>query len=119
MPYREVATKELAKLLGILSNPYRIRIVEELRSGELKVGELKEKLGLRGATVSQHLSLLKAHKIIAERREGRNVYYHVNNPDLALWLADGLTFVMPEAKESRKVRSALKAAKELWLKDDH
>ena len=118
MPYRKLATKELAKLLGVLSNPYRIMIVEELRNGELKVGELKEKLGLRGATVSQHLSLLRAHQIIAERRDGRNVYYHINNPSLASWLAEGLTFVMPEAKETRKVRSALKAAKEHWTKED-
>lgn len=118
MPYRKLATERLSKLLGVLSNPYRIRIVEELREGELKVGEIQERVGLRPATVSQHLSVLRAHLIIAERREGRNVYYHVNNPELAVWLADGLSFVMPEAKESRKVRSALKAAKELWMSEE-
>lgn len=118
MPYRQVATKQLAKLLGVLSNPYRIRILEELREGELRVGEIQERVGLRPATVSQHLAVLRAHQIIAERREGRNVYYHINNPDLALWLADGLNFVIPEARESRKVRSAIKAARELWMSED-
>lgn len=118
MPYRQVATKQLAKLLSVLSNPYRIRIIEELRSGELKVGEIQERIGLRSATVSQHLAVLRAHQIIAERREGRNVFYHANNPELAVWLADGLSFVIPEAHESRKVRSAIKAARELWLNED-
>jgi len=118
MPYRKVATRELAKLLGVLSNPYRIRILEELRAGELRVGEIQEKVELRPATVSQHLAVLRAHQVISERREGRNVYYHLNNPELAHWLADGLNFVIPEAKESRKVRSAIKAAKELWLGDE-
>ena len=118
MPYRKVATNELAKLLGVLSNPYRIRILEELRDGELRVGEIQERIGLRSATVSQHLGVLRAHQIIAERREGRNVYYHINNPDLAIWLADGLEYVIPAAHESRKVRSAIKQAKELWLNEE-
>lgn len=118
MPYRKVATTELAKLLGVLSNPYRIRIVEELRNGELRVGEIQERLDLRSATVSQHLGVLRAHQIIAERREGRNVYYHVNNPDLATWLADGLEFVVPAAYDSRKVKSAIKQARELWSSSD-
>jgi len=117
MPYKKLATAELAKLLGVLSNPYRIRIVEELRNGEINVGELQKRLELRSATVSQHLAVLRAHQIIAERREGRMVYYHMNNPELAHWLADGLDFVMPEASESRKVRNALKAAKQLWLNE--
>ena len=118
MPFRKLASMELAKLLGVLSNAYRIRIVEELGDGELRVGEIQERLELRSATVSQHLSVLKAHHIIAERREGRAVYYHVVNPELASWLADGLGFVIQEAKDTRKVRSAIKAAQELWSKDE-
>lgn len=118
MPYRNLATAELAKLFGVLSNKYRIRILEELREGELKVGEIQERVGIRPATVSQHLSLLKAHQIVSERRDGRNVYYQLNNPDLALWIADGLDYVIPESKESRKKRSAIRAAQELWLSEE-
>ncbi len=34
MPHRVLVTKELAELLGVLSHPHRIRIVEELRDGD-------------------------------------------------------------------------------------
>ena len=71
MPERTLVTKELAQLLGVLSHPHRIRIVEELRAGECDVKSLQELLGISHAGVSQHLALLRAHRLVEERREGR------------------------------------------------
>lgn len=118
MPFKKLATAELAKLLTVLSNQCRITILQELREGELRVGEIQERTGLRPPTVSQHLSLLKAHQLISERKEGRNVYYCLKNPELALWIASGLDFVVPETKESRKKRTAIRLAQDLWLSEE-
>jgi DNA-binding transcriptional ArsR family regulator len=93
MPEREVVSRELGTLLGVLSHPHRIRIVEELRDGERDVQTLQRRLGIRQAGVSQHLSLLRAHRIVVERREGRHVYYHLVHPQIASWLMVGLQFV--------------------------
>ena len=109
---------DASRLLKALANEQRLLIVCLLASGEHSVTELNDRLDLSQSALSQHLAVLRAHQVISERREGRNVYYHLNNPELAHWLADGLNFVIPEAKESRKVRSAIKAAKELWLGDE-
>ena len=118
MPFRKLATAELAKLLGVLSNQCRITILQELREGELRVSEIQERTGMRPPTVSQHLSLLKAHQLISERRDGRNVYYTLKNPDLSLWIAGGLDFIIPESKESRRKRTAIRATQDLWLSEE-
>jgi len=114
MPERALISKELAVLLGVLAHPHRIRIIEELRSGELDVNTLQAELNVSHSRVSQHLSLLKAHRLVVERREGRHVYYHLQQPDLAAWLLQGLQFIAADLAHTAEVRSALEKARERW-----
>ena len=80
-------------MMGVLAHPERIWLVEELHGGERDVASLQVTLGVAQAKVSRHLAVLRAHRIVTERRDGRHVYYRLNHPDLATWVADGLTFV--------------------------
>ena len=114
MPDRAFATKELAKLLGVLGHPERIRIVEELRGGELDVNSLQKLLGVAHSRVSQNLGILRSHRIVSERREGRHVFYRLLQPRLATWLRDGLSFLEREAELNDEIRSALGRAREQW-----
>jgi ArsR family transcriptional regulator len=65
-----------------LSNPTRIAIVELLREGELSAGQLIEKLEIEQANASQHLSVLRAKKIVVSRRVGNQVYYSIRDQAL-------------------------------------
>jgi len=114
MPSRAVVSKELAKLLGVLSHPHRIRIVEELRDGERDVNSLQSVLGVSHSGVSQHLSLLRSHRLVEERREGRHVFYHLSQPNLARWLTDGLEFLQGSAAHVTELHDAVEATKTLW-----
>lgn len=66
-----------AELFGVLSVPTRLRIVCALRDGEQNVGALCERLGVSQPSVSQHLSTLYRHGIVARRRSGALVYYRL------------------------------------------
>lgn len=68
VPYRAIVTKELAELFGVLSHPHSIRIIEELRAGEKDVGTLAQVLNIHSSSVSQHLAVMRAHRLIVERR---------------------------------------------------
>jgi len=114
MPSRQVVAKEMAKIFGILAHPDRIRMVEELRVGEKDVSTLAKILGLETPRVSQHLRLLRMHNIVIERREGRRHFYHLNNPDMAAWVLQGLTFL--EQNMAGVTKSNIKAARRLWSK---
>ena len=112
MPDRKVVAKELADIFKIVANPDRIRIIEELRSGEKDVNTLVDSLELPGPRVSQHLSLMRAHRIVEERREGRCHYYHLTQPDMANWIIEGLDFVEGRLNSVSKV--SITKARELW-----
>lgn len=69
-----------AEICKTLSNPTRLEILNVLRKGEITAGKLAKKLGVRKANLSQHLAVLRQHKILASRKDGRNIYYRVSNP---------------------------------------
>lgn len=114
MPFRKIVLKELSDLLKSLAHPHRLQIVEELGVGEMDVNTLQETLGISHSNVSQHLAILRAHRIVAERREGRSVFYHLKHPELAVWLLGALKFVEEEQSNASEIRQAIDSARELW-----
>ena len=112
MPQRQLVAKELSEIFKILAHPDRIRIIEELRIDEKDVNTLVETLELPGPRVSQHLSLMRAHRIVEERRDGRHHFYHLTQPEIANWIIEGLNFV--EGRMSGVSKSAIKSARQLW-----
>ncbi len=114
MPDRAVVCVELAKLFGVLSHPVRIRILEELKAEDLTVGSLKDILGINHAAVSQQLAVLRSHHLVVERREGRNVFYHLRNAELAKWIMGGTFFILPDASEVEKMMSAVQTVLTVW-----
>jgi DNA-binding transcriptional ArsR family regulator len=114
MPHRVLVTKQLGTLLGVLSHPHRLRIIEELGQGEQDVNALQALLGISHSGVSQHLSLLRAHHVVEERREGRRVIYSLVRPLLAAWLVDGLHFIRPEPEALKGLEAAVSKARAEW-----
>ncbi len=113
MPHRVLVTRELAELLAVLGHPHRIRIIEELRDGECDVKSLRDTLGISHSGVSQHLMLLRAHRIVSERREGRHVFYRLRHPEMASWLLDATGFLEPDS-EAQELREAIRKTRLAW-----
>ena len=114
MPYRLLAARELAEFLRALAHPRRIQILEELRAGERDVASLAEATTLAHASVSQHLMVLRAHRVVGERREGRRVFYRLRSEALADWLVRGMDYLPPMDRQTDEVRKAIKKAKAKW-----
>jgi len=112
MPDRKVVAKELADIFKITANPDRIRMIEELRYGEKDVNTLQEVLELPGPRVSQHLALMRAHRIVEERRDGRHHYYHLTQPEIADWIVEGLNFL--EGRMAGVSKAAITKARKKW-----
>jgi DNA-binding transcriptional ArsR family regulator len=72
--------ERVAPMLRVLGHPHRLRITELLVGQELTVGELAERLGIPHNACSQHLNLMRAYGLLAGRRDGKTVRYHVDNP---------------------------------------
>lgn len=117
IPARALIAKELSELLGAIAHPHRLRILVELHSGEMDVNGLQELLGISHSSVSQNLAILRAHHLVRERRQGRHVYYSLNNPDLAEWLLHGLRFLEGGLAYHEDMKSAVDNARRLWMKN--
>lgn len=63
------------KILKLLSDPTRLRILRLLGKEELTVAELQQILGTGQSRTSAHLAQLKAEGLVADRRAGKNIYY--------------------------------------------
>jgi DNA-binding transcriptional ArsR family regulator len=114
MPYRLLAASELAEFLRALAHPRRIQILEELRCGERDVASLAKTTGLAHSSMSQHLMVLRAHRAVAERREGRRVFYRLRSEQLADWLVQGMDYLPTMDQQASEVRKAIKKAKSKW-----
>lgn len=69
-----------AEVLGLLSDPTRIRIVLALRQAdELPVNALAELVGKKPSGVSQHLARLRMARMVTTRQEGTSVLYRLTD----------------------------------------
>jgi ArsR family transcriptional regulator len=71
----------IVKLLRVLADPSRLRILLLLGIEELSVAELQEILAMGQSTISTHLSQLKQAKLVEDRRTGKNNFYRLLKQD--------------------------------------
>jgi DNA-binding transcriptional ArsR family regulator len=69
--------EEVAELLTAMGNPKRLSALCAMMDGERSVNELADLVDMRAPALSQHLSKMRAMKIVATRRDAQNVYYRL------------------------------------------
>ncbi len=67
----------VAERFRILGEPVRIRLLQELQSGEKNVSELVAAVGSTQPNVSKHLRILQEAGIVGRRQKGNNVYCYI------------------------------------------
>lgn len=71
---------EITEVLKVLAHPVRLSLVEiMLTKGPTNVTTMYETLQMPQSTISQHLSKLKATKIVTGTRKGLEIYYEVTD----------------------------------------
>lgn len=74
----EDKAKQIAELLKLLANENRLLILCVLQETPKTVGEIAEHVpGITQSALSQHLGILKAHRILEDLKTGRNVIYSI------------------------------------------
>jgi len=70
----------ISQRFRVLSDPMRLKILHNLRGGELTVGSLVERIGASQPNVSKHLSILKGAGLVIRRQEGNLAYFSIGAP---------------------------------------
>jgi len=79
--------EELAEVFGLLSDPSRLRLIASLlEGGELCVCDLAATTGMGESAASHALRLLRAHRVVRVRRNGRMAHYSLCDGHVRLLL---------------------------------
>lgn len=103
------AASDLAALFGALGDPTRVRLLAALATGPLCVCDLAAVLGMTQSAVSHQLRYLRALGLVRARREGKLVWYALDDDhvrDLLAIGAEHLGHRAPETARQEMGRSA-------------
>jgi ArsR family transcriptional regulator len=117
MPHRFPGSSELplyeikANLFKALAHPARIRVLEILsaRGRPTSVGEILTEMELEPSLLSQHLAVLKRHRVVTARRVGNSVIYELAHPKISKLLVIARTFLADTLGAQRDQMNALEA----------
>jgi len=93
-----------------LAHPLRIRVLELLSSAEERtVAELLDETGLEPSHLSQHLAVLRRHRLVASERRGSLVYYRLVHRETAQLLVIARALLLRIADDERALHAAARA----------
>lgn len=95
----------VAKYFRALGDPTRLRLLEELDTGEASVGELVGRLAMPQPQVSKHLACLRWCGFVATRREHRTVYYRIADERVGELLGLGRSLLADNAEHVAACRT--------------
>ncbi len=75
----DATTARMAETFKALADPTRVRILHALSHAELCVGDLALLLGMSESAVSHQLRMLRNLHIVRSRRDGKLVFYTLDD----------------------------------------
>lgn len=109
----ETSMIALAEMFKVLGDPTRIKLVIALSSAELCVCDLANLLGASQSAISHSLRVLRQMKLVKHRKEGKVVYYSLDDHHISHLIEDGMRHVeepRPRLVETLEKRSIAQTA---------
>ncbi len=86
----------VAELFRSFSDTSRVRILSALVSAEMNIGALAAAVGISESAVSHHMRGLRQMRIVQSRRDGKEVYYRVEDEHIIALFQQGVRHVRNE-----------------------
>jgi len=92
----EHTAAHVAELFRALSDTRRVRILSAILEREVNISALAEMIGLTESAVSHHMRSLRMLRLVKSRRDGKEVYYSMDDPHLIALFQQGIRHVHEE-----------------------
>ena len=89
----EHTAAHVAELFRSFSDTSRVRILSALSQQEMNVGALAVVVGISESAVSHHMRGLRQMGLVVARREGKEVYYHIEDEHIIALFTQGVKHV--------------------------
>ena len=83
----------VAELFRLFSDTSRVRILSALAVGEMNVSAMAQAVGISESAVSHHMRGLRQMHVVTARREGKSVYYRIDDPHILALFQQGVEHV--------------------------
>lgn len=93
LPLAPPSATALADTFRVLGDVTRVRILDALSRAEMCVSDIAAHVGLSESAVSHQLRLLRDHRLVRPRRDGRLVYYSLDDHHIVRLFEQGLQHV--------------------------
>ncbi len=94
---------KLSGLFKVFGDTTRIRIISALLEGEMCVFHLSEALGMGQSAISHQLRILRSSDLVKTRREGKTVFYSLDDEHVKLIYDMGLAHIQHKNHEGESV----------------
>ena len=94
MGVNEAILGDLAELFKVFGDETRVRILLELLEGEKNVGDIVQNVAMSQPTVSHQLRILKQAKLVKARRDGKSMYYSLDDDHVRTIINVGMEHLM-------------------------
>ena len=92
----EHTAAHVAELFRAFSDPSRVRIIYAIVEQEVNISTLAEMIGLTESAVSHHMRGLRQMRLVRSRRDGKEVYYAIDDPHIIALFQQGVRHVQEE-----------------------
>jgi len=89
----EHSAAHVAELFRAFSDTSRVRIMSVLLTGEKNVSALAELVGISESAVSHHMRSLRQMRLVVARKDGKEVYYRLEDPHIITLFKQGVEHV--------------------------
>ena len=89
----EHSAAHVAELFRAFSDTSRVRIMSVLLGGEKNVSALAELVGISESAVSHHMRGLRQMRLVVARKEGKEVYYRIEDDHIIALFQQGIRHV--------------------------
>ncbi len=92
----EHTAAHVAELFRAFSDTSRVRILSAIVEQEINISALAEMVGLTKSAVSHHMRGLRQMRLVNSRRDGKEVYYYMDDPHIIALFQQGVRHVQEE-----------------------
>ncbi len=89
----EHTAAHVAELFRAFSDTSRVRIMSVLMRGETNVSALSRAVGISESAISHHMRGLRQMRLVSSRKNGKEVYYRVDDPHIVHLFQQGVKHI--------------------------
>lgn len=105
--------RDTLDVLKALADETRLRALLSLKGGELCVCQIIALLDLAPSTVSKHLSILRAARLVESRKEGRWMYYRLSRAHRSQATVKMLALLLEDLADAERMAADRKRLKKI------